>query len=280
MYGYLKDAAVTLAGIVTSLLTILVLFVIQHLTGFELFTLSVWLVVPVGALVCGGFAASGYYFGAIFLHRRPNAILAIQMLIVAGATMLAEYYLNFYTLVIDGQNVRAVVPFLEYLKIVIESSEYVVGRSQTNLGAVGNMGYWIFGIQFFGLLIGGIAVFGHLLLKPHCGVCSDYYKLVGRKMLIGESSTDTAAIFDEFYFEPLDSPQFASTLSEDSLRVENDGTVFRVQSSLYQCKKCAQQMIENVLQRKTSNDWVEERGLINSTHFDQVSGLHELYAKK
>jgi hypothetical protein len=75
--------------------------VIERLTGFNLFTLSVWVVVPAGALITGAAAASGYYFGSLFFHTKPVWFLLVQMVIVAAVAQFAIYYAEYATMVLD-----------------------------------------------------------------------------------------------------------------------------------------------------------------------------------
>ena len=55
-----SDLLVTAAGALTSVLTALILFGIEQLFGFSLYTWSLWLILPIGAILSGFAAASGY----------------------------------------------------------------------------------------------------------------------------------------------------------------------------------------------------------------------------
>lgn len=72
MKSFLQTWAVAFCGLVTSLLTAIAVVVFANLTGFNIFTLSVWVVVPVGAGLVGAAAASGYYFGSLYFHKKPG----------------------------------------------------------------------------------------------------------------------------------------------------------------------------------------------------------------
>jgi len=68
MKNIVSGSAVALAGLATSLLTAIGVTVIDHFIGLNLFTFSVFVVLPAGAGLCGFAAASGYY-----LERRERA---------------------------------------------------------------------------------------------------------------------------------------------------------------------------------------------------------------
>jgi hypothetical protein len=64
MRKLLEVGGVALAGLVTSILTAAVVAIFNLWAEFNLFTFSIWVIVPVGAIGCGFVAASGYYFAA------------------------------------------------------------------------------------------------------------------------------------------------------------------------------------------------------------------------
>src|SRR4051794_28901794 len=100
MKGLLEAFGVALCGLATSVLVAIANVAIARMTGFNLFTFSIWLVVPVGALAIGFAAASGYYFGSLYFHKRPTAVLLVQMVAIAGLTQLLTYWLGYATMVL------------------------------------------------------------------------------------------------------------------------------------------------------------------------------------
>jgi hypothetical protein len=111
--------------------------------GLRLFHLSIWVVVPAGALLIGFAAASGYYFGSLYFHKKASAALLIQMIVIAGLTRLLIYWLGYVTMVLDdGRKVADFVPFDQYLDILLTKAHYRIGRAATDTGEVGTFGYW------------------------------------------------------------------------------------------------------------------------------------------
>lgn len=60
MKSMLESFAIALCGLATSVLAALANVAIARATGADIFTLALWVVVPVGALMVGCVAASGY----------------------------------------------------------------------------------------------------------------------------------------------------------------------------------------------------------------------------
>ena len=93
--GTWRHLVVAIAGFSTFIATVVVIAVIERATGFNLFGLSVWLVIPVGAILTGFAAASGYYIASFWLHVRPNLMLFVQMIVVAAFAQVADYYVEY-----------------------------------------------------------------------------------------------------------------------------------------------------------------------------------------
>jgi hypothetical protein len=58
-------------GAISFVMTIAAVLGLQRLSGFNLFSLMWWFVIPDGAFITGLLAASGYYFGAVKLNAGP-----------------------------------------------------------------------------------------------------------------------------------------------------------------------------------------------------------------
>ena len=141
MRQLVQNGGVALAGLATSILTAVAVTVFDRITGFNVFTFAIWGIVPIGAGLCGFAAASGYYVAAKYLHQRPTKVLLIQMVAVAAFTQFLIYWLEYVTLTIDGRHVSDVVPFGQYLDIILTKAHYKMGRAmQIDTGEVGSFG--------------------------------------------------------------------------------------------------------------------------------------------
>src|SRR5690606_11597879 len=80
--GLGREAYITAAGLATSLGTVAVVWLGIALFGVDLSSLSVWIVVPVGAVAAGAVAASGYYIGAVRTETKPSLQLLVNMVLI------------------------------------------------------------------------------------------------------------------------------------------------------------------------------------------------------
>lgn len=110
-----EDGMVTLFGAASSLITAGFIFLVYRETGFNFFTLTFWVIVPIGAFFTGFAAASGYYLGAKLFNHKPDSIILINMVIVAGTTQFLIYYLEYSTMILDdGTKVKIFLDFPTY----------------------------------------------------------------------------------------------------------------------------------------------------------------------
>lgn len=256
MRQLVQNGGVALAGLATSIITAVAVTVFARITGFNFFTFSIWGIVPAGAGICGFAAASGYYFAAKYLHQRPTKILLFQMVAVAAFTQVLIYWLEYVTLTIDGQHVADVVPFGQYLDIILTKSHYSMGRAmQHDLGEVGSFGYWLALFQFVGFLIGGAFVYFELKKQPACVDCGKYLRSVAKKGDSFRDIDDFAAYYDNVYTYPVDSPEFASHVGADYAAGDAQKGTINLTTAVLECPQCFGQSIRESAQVFNGRDW-------------------------
>jgi hypothetical protein len=169
------DLVLALCGLVTSLATAGLLKVIADLTGFSLYTLSLWAIIPVGAVLSGAVAASGYLLGARLLNRAPSRLLLLNVVLASVATFLTIHYFNYASLVVNGERIAAHIPFSTYLNAAIRSTSVAFGvGSFAVTPSLGVVGYFFAVLQVLGFAIGGFVAYGYLVAQPYCQRCSRY----------------------------------------------------------------------------------------------------------
>src|SRR5262245_6601007 len=89
------DFLIGICGLTTSLLTALILWLVQRKLGFAFYMLAFWFVIPAGAMLSGLVAASGYYGGAWFFGRRPTRVFLINVIMISVATYFFIRYLQY-----------------------------------------------------------------------------------------------------------------------------------------------------------------------------------------
>ena len=157
------EVVLTLAGAASSALAVGVIWFGSAFLDFDLSTLTLWFIVPAGAVATGMLAASGYYLGASWTGRRPTRLLLLNMVLVGFTTFVVLRYLAYSGLVFeDGTPISTEVGFWQYYRVSIEHMTMTVGRSANpdigTTGELGMLGYGVETLQFAGFLLGPVAV--------------------------------------------------------------------------------------------------------------------------
>jgi len=261
----ISNSGVLLAGIFTTSLTVLVVSLFNSLTGFNIFSFSLWLVVPVGAALCGALGASGYYLASIVLHRRPTPVLLIQMVVVAAIAQLAFYYVEYAMMSVEGVRVASVLSFTQYLDLSLTHSHYRVGRGLgVDTGEVGSFGYWLAFFQFVGFLIGAIFLYFILKNRLFCDACNKYFSIERKKEDHFTSQEEFAEYYDGEFADPVDSSEFAERVGWDRAGEASQGTI-RLTTQLLQCPGCSKQLISETVAIHNGQDWKDVNELSRST---------------
>lgn len=256
MKSLLENFGVALCGLTTSILIALAEVAVTRMTGFNFFTFSVWLIVPAGALFTGFAAASGYYFGSLYFHKRSSKALLVQMVLIAGATQLLIYWVGYVTMIFDdGRKVADFVPFAEYMDVILTKAHYSVGRSRTDTGEVGDLGYWLAGLQFLGFLVGGLCIFSYLSAKRICIKCNLYLRhLAGNEKRFVDAPT-ASGYFDRLFTFPVGGPDFVALIRSHETVDKPIHGALQVSTSLLGCPTCKDQIIAEKVQGFNGQDW-------------------------
>lgn len=281
MNKLVTTSSVAACGLATSIATALLLTVIERLTGFDLFTLSVWVIVPVGAICTGIAAASGYYFGSLYFHTRPSALLLAQMVIVAGVTQFLIYYLQYTTLILDdGRRVSDYIDFSAYLNVALTSAHYRLGRAgQIDTGEVGQFGYWLAAIQFIGFLLGGLGAFMILLSQPVCKKCNKYLRVLASAHKTFSAPQAMAEYHDTLFGLPVDTTEFAD-LARVTCEAKTEKGASMLTMKLYGCPECKDQMIKTEVSVYNGRDWKAIDDLGRKYAVPQGVNLVSVYRKQ
>lgn len=255
MLRALSMLGVTICGISVSVLTAWLVMVLSRAVEIDLFSVMILFVVPVGAVVTGIVAASGYYFGSLFLHVGPSWSLMIQMVAVAGGTLVLIHYLQYTSLTLDdGRRVSALISFGQYLDVVLTTAHYRITRAQLESGQVGGFGYVLAAIQFIGFLVAGFAMFGHLTSKPTCSQCRKYVREIHGQEKQFHSFDDLAQYHDELFTMPVDSPEFAEKARAPYTAPVAPGT-WKLSMKLMGCPGCKAQLFYNEMSVWDGSEW-------------------------
>lgn len=247
---------VSIFGLISFALVVLAVIVVDRLTGFNIFSFSFWVIVPVGALLTGAAAASGYYFGSLFFHTRPTWFLLVQILIVTAAAQLAIYYGEYRSFVLDdGTMASDVIGFWDYLDTYLRSMHLRAGRAHIDTGEVGEFGYWLALIEFAGFIIGGISVFLILQNYPSCWKCNRYLRKLTKIGQMFPDHDDFARYYDTLFHHPVHSGHFADLMKGNpKIRKPALDTVM-IELHLLGCTHCKTQLLTQKVQILGKKEW-------------------------
>ena len=184
MKKLVQDLIVTGFGLVSSLLTVVLLILVEEYFNIALYTWMLWLVVPVGAVLAGFAAASGYYLGSWLFNHRPDKLVLLNMVAVAlGAYVLIEY-IHYLSVTYEGQSISSLISFPTYLDASIRSTSMKFSyRGAHQLGSTGELGSWGYAvalIQVLGFSLGGLSIYAYLTSLIYCEKCSKYFSAKGK----------------------------------------------------------------------------------------------------
>jgi hypothetical protein len=257
-----EDLLVSLCGFATSLLTALILWSVEFRLGFAFYTWMFWFVVPVGALLAGLAAASGYYAGARIFNHRPTPVLLLNILAASVATFFAIHLLSYLTLQVEGRAVRDLVSFWRYLDISIRSTAMefrVHAREVGTTGELGVLGYGVALLQILGFAAGGFAVYGYLVSVPYCERCARYFAAKGRQIRytgdVQGLQASTAQVLGAFRDGAI-TAALAAHQAFGSPKLQK-GNSLRSMIEVRHCRKCGQHWARFVVERRSGNNWKE-----------------------
>jgi len=172
-----QDLIVSAFGLLTSVLTSILLVLLEKY-GFpiSIYTLSLWAVIPVGAVFCGFVASSGCYYGARLLNHRPTLPLLLNMAIVSVFTFVLIHYWSYVTMMVKGVAVSERISFLQYLDIVLQHKSlrsFIGPRSSST--ELGQFGFIVAFTQIIGFGLGGVVHYLRLLTLNYCKRCLKYW---------------------------------------------------------------------------------------------------------
>lgn len=245
-------------GSVSCIISALLNFYIQDLTTINIFSFSIFFVIPVGAIVMGMAANSGYYFSALMTHRMLDKYDFITMVGMAAIGMLLIYYTEYYFYIIK-EGLSHEITFLQYIALVVENStlyvKFVKFSLFTKLGSIGGFGYLFLIIRFIGFIVGGAVVF--LLLKgtDTCSKCLKYLRHKKKNIIFFENKQN----FDNYQMhmdslEPA-SQEFKSGIFYPHLQLDKVQDSIRYTWTFKKCPSCSFELLKGSAEIYKGKEW-------------------------
>lgn len=256
------DLLITLCGLATSLATAGILKFVQDLTGLSFYTLSLWAIIPVGAILSGGVGASGYLLGARLLNRAPSRLLLLNVVLASVATFLTIHYFTYVSLELNGARVADHFPFSTYLDATIRSTSVgLAGSSLAVSPSLGVVGYFFALLQVAGFALGGFVAYGYLVAQPYCERCLRY---LGEKSVSLRYTADTRALerSEAIIAGHVRAGTFGEALAEQqALGIDDEGTGgnYRTRLETRSCAGCGTRWMQYSIAKLGDEGWAEIR---------------------
>lgn len=269
----MKHLLLLIAMAITCLLAAIANVIIARTIGINFFTMKVWLVIPIGAGLVGMLGASGAFLAARYFNIVPTILDAAVMVVIAAATMVLIYYLDYATLVLDDGRRRAsdLINFTSYVDLVLTKSHMRVGRAgQIDTGEVGQLGYALAIIEFVGFLVGGAATFLFIKGMARCGGCGSYLRKLKTKRTKELTFDEAGKVIDLFNRGDLDTMQSLLAWAPPERKLGNSDKALVV-FDLLGCSKCKTEAITAKVKVFGGREWKDVSSL--AARRNLVSGI-------
>ncbi|KQC14665.1 MAG: hypothetical protein APR63_05395 [Desulfuromonas sp. SDB] len=161
-----------IAGLVSSALCIVLMYLLM--VKFDFFVPGMYiLIVPVGAILAGIFAGSGYAIASKFTNTRVSKAAVLLILLFSLVVYLAAYYVMYAFSFGD----YSISNFFKFLGNLATNSSLTIGKSaRTKIDTVGIFGIALLTLEFIGFAIGAATPLYYLTGKEYCHKCGLYLK--------------------------------------------------------------------------------------------------------
>ncbi len=265
MKTLLEQLGIAFFGLITTVIVVIADIIILRLTRFSLIGTTLYLVVPVGAIVGGGLAASGYYIGARYTHSRANPSLLALMVIIAGLAYFLIYWID-YTY--QDRRVRDILTFWEFIQARLTNTQVFIRYLHT--GGIGVFGYMFGLFRFVGFLFGGFVVYLILAGEKMCPSCNIYLSsLLTRAKEFADA--DSAVSYVNALSDVLVGPQTSFNTTDSTALASLAPIPTRVTFNLLGCPICKRQVLEQKVAVHDGGDWKDIDSLARS--FEVPAGV-------
>jgi hypothetical protein len=269
-----------IAMAITCLLAAVANVIVTRMVGLNIFTVKVWLIVPVGAVGLGMLGASGAILAARYFNIQPTIIDAMLMVVVAAATMVLIYYFDYATFVLgDGRRATDLVDFATYLDLILTKTHMRMGRGGgVDTGEVGQMGYYLAGIEFLGFLIGGAATFFFIRGLWRCADCGSYLRKLKTKKTKELTSEEASTVIELFKAGDLETVQKLMAWAPPKRTLDRKDQKVLILFNLFGCPKCKAEVISARVNAFDGKEWKDVPSLTTRRNLSSGLSLRDQFA--
>lgn len=173
---------VIVAGLLTTILTLVGIYLLDMYAGTNPMGWHANYVIPVGAILVGLIASSGYGIASYLTGLKIRKTLLWAILGLQVAAYFAAQYVGFASLgPLFDRVTRRRVTFVDYFHYTATHFAWKKEVGNGSGEALGNAGYFFIGLEILGFALGSLIVPGVLMKHPYCELCQVYMK---RKSLV------------------------------------------------------------------------------------------------
>ncbi|AFL86789.1 hypothetical protein Terro_0445 [Terriglobus roseus DSM 18391] len=243
----MKTLFVLACGAISSCLVAVALAALQASTGRIFFGYSWFVVLPVGALVSGIFAGSGYYLACHTAQCRPGRFTLAGILGIATATFFLIYFLQY-----PKDNTFA--SFTSYLAYALTHAKMPSAFPGDSIGAypMGLLAYLAAATQILGLASGGFMFYATLREEPFCEGCRKYFRTEDpqSRFLADTAAAEEVIRLAHTTFESGRYQELLEVYPKFGVAREQSTSKFLTRLELRQCPGCGATRLHFTAQRK------------------------------
>ncbi len=262
MKKFIQDLLVTAIAGVTSLLTAIILVVVEQKFNFAFYSYMWWFVIPIGAIGSGYVAASGYYLGSKLFNHKPTKLILINMLAISTVTFFLIYFLNYMSYSINGKYISNYISFFQFLDLSLSHMSMNVCVHYVNCGGnfqLGSFGYIVGILQILGFFVGGASIYGYLSSEIYCDNCLRYYSSKkSQNSYFSDSDTITKHFVE--IVDMLKNNKLQEAIDKHAVsgaKKAEKGLILRSTIVLKYCSKCLKHYLRFSLYKLVKNEWKE-----------------------
>lgn len=258
--AFVQDLLVTAFGFATSSAVAYGCWYADRELNFSIYSFMVKIIIPLGAIICGMAAATGYWAGARLFNHRPSKSLLINIVLVSLTTYFGIHQLHYSMDKVQGVSVDKLMGFGDYLVAVTEHMSYGKGP------ALGKMGWAIAGLQVLGFSLGGFTVYGWLAGVPYCERCKKY---LDEKQVQVRKTRDAGElhVFFEKTLKAIELNQTQSAIKAHADLSSAGSPKAMATMELRRCPCCPLRRFKLTVSELANGDWKETR---NTEYFTEA----------
>jgi hypothetical protein len=276
-----KRLAILLGMVITCLLAAVANVIIARVTTINIFTMKVWLILPIGAALVGAAGASGAVLAGRYFNVVPTKVDFVLMVIFAAVTMYLVYYLDYITFVLDdGRQARDLIDFGGFVDLLLTKSHMRVGRGARDVGEIGQAGYWLAVVEFVGFLIGGAGTFATIRSMDRCRDCGSFTRrlkaMTSDELTFGEAER----ALDLVKSGDFDTIAAVIDWRPPQRKLDKQSEKARLTYTLHGCPNCKTEKVLVSVAAAKGKEWKEVPSLATGRYLAKGLSLREVFAQK